>query len=318
MFVVVLSGELGGEIGALELRRLSNSYSVSLRPIHPRVWLVGEGAERFLWRLAYSKIASKVIWSGKPDDLESIKGTNFFQRRHDGFRAEVWRFDNSTNSNELKIRFANTISGKPDLTNPNIIFDLILVENNLITSARVWEANPREYESRHPQRRPVFHPTSLKPKMGKFLINLSGLKPGQRLLDPFCGVGGILIEAGLMGIKPTGIEIHERWAKGAVENTRYYGVDAEIVNEDFFTWNGGKFDAIVTDLPYGRSSIMRGEINEFYKKAFTKFKEHTKTVVAVAPRKIDEILKSTGWQITETLVVPIHRSLERWVYVCSS
>jgi DNA modification methylase len=36
-------------------------------------------------------------------------------------------------------------------------------------------------------------------------------KPGQSVLDPFCGVGGTLLGASLCGRKATGIEINPRW-----------------------------------------------------------------------------------------------------------
>lgn len=41
----------------------------------------------------------------------------------------------------------------------------------------------------------------LPPKLAKIMINLSGAKPKEKLLDPFCGSGTILTEALVMGYK---------------------------------------------------------------------------------------------------------------------
>lgn len=44
------------------------------------------------------------------------------------------------------------------------------------------------------------------PQMIKGLINIMGLKPGDKVLDPMMGSGTVLIEAKLMGIKSVGID----------------------------------------------------------------------------------------------------------------
>src|SRR5438132_10142106 len=51
---------------------------------------------------------------------------------------------------------------------------------------------------RRPRMRPSFHPSTMVPKLARSLVNLSQAVPGSTFLAPFCGVGGILLEASLL------------------------------------------------------------------------------------------------------------------------
>lgn len=60
-------------------------------------------------------------------------------------------------------------------------------------------------------KRPFQRPSlSMPPKLARILVNLSGVKKGELLLDPFCGIGTILAEALVMGIDARGIDIEPR------------------------------------------------------------------------------------------------------------
>ncbi|MBN1159772.1 MAG: hypothetical protein JXA43_00850, partial [Candidatus Diapherotrites archaeon] len=117
---------------------------------------------------------------------------------------------------------ASTIDNKVDLKNPDTTILL------LIRKKRAWVGlNPLYKESvqkRMVKNRPFMDPTSMNPKEAKLIINLSGAKEGETLLDPFCGAGGILIEAGLMGIKTYGIELKEEVFEGCKRNLEFYKV----------------------------------------------------------------------------------------------
>ena len=70
------------------------------------------------------------------------------------------------------------------------------------------------FEERKVQHRPFFSPISLHPKLARVLVNISAIKRDETLLDPFCGTGGILIEAGLIGAKVIGSDIEEKMIEG--------------------------------------------------------------------------------------------------------
>jgi tRNA (guanine10-N2)-dimethyltransferase len=171
--------------------------------------------------------------------------------------------------------------------------------------------------------RPFFHPTSLQPKWARLLLNLSGVKRG-RILDPFCGAGGILLEAGVMGLRAVGVDKDEAIVEGANENLWFFRVDdkCSVVNEDFFDWRpkgkAGRFDAIVTDLPYGRSSQLFGKkLDVLYGEAFKKMREHSKKAVIMGPSDLTALLEKADWRVEAKFDFYVHKTLRRWIHVCS-
>lgn len=62
---------------------------------------------------------------------------------------------------------------------------------------------------------------AISPRLAKILINLSQVKKGELLLDPFCGVGGILQEAVIMGIECYGIDMDKKAVESARKNMQW-------------------------------------------------------------------------------------------------
>ena len=306
MMLIYLSGV--ERIPLLEVKALVDAYNDKIMGTRGRIVLVERG--EFVPRLAFSKMAGEVICK----TTRELDLPDYFKVDHTGFAVETWGVKGKE-SLKMKIRFADKIKGKPNLSNPKEVFDLVIDGDKVWISRRVWENDPKEFMKRDPKARPVFNPTSLKPKLARLLVNLSGIKPGERLLDPFCGVGGILIEASLMGIDATGIEIDKRWADGARKNLDYYRLKANVINADFLEWEDGRFDAIVTDLPYGRSSKLKGDMETFYKNAFKKMEKLSKKLVVMGPMDLSSLLD--GWELDEVVKMRVHKSLDRWIHVCS-
>ncbi|MEM3852340.1 MAG: methyltransferase domain-containing protein [Methanomassiliicoccales archaeon] len=129
----------------------------------------------------------------------------------------------------------------------------------------------RGFAGRHGNKRPFNLPVSLHPRLARALLNLCHVGSGTRLLDPFCGTGGILIEGALLGSAAIGADIDARMIRGATLNLSslgllsactLYNMDAgDIVKL-------GTFDAVVTDPPYGRSSFRTEPISSLYARAF--------------------------------------------------
>lgn len=70
--------------------------------------------------------------------------------------------------------------------------------------------------------KPVPHSEiSLSPRLAKLLVNLTGLKEGQTLLDPFCGSGTILAEAMLQHLHAVGIDSKRQLVEEARENLQW-------------------------------------------------------------------------------------------------
>jgi tRNA G10 N-methylase Trm11 len=71
------------------------------------------------------------------------------------------------------------------------------------------------------------------PQLAKCLFNLAGLKPGQTVLDPFCGSGTVLLESYLNGLRGIGIDINVLAIKIARVKTEILEVDPYLRDRFF-------------------------------------------------------------------------------------
>ncbi len=103
---------------------------------------------------------------------------------------------------------------------------------------------------------------AMPPRKARCMVNLSAVGPGGRLLDPFCGTGSIPIEAALLGIRTYASDIDPVIVAGAARNFAALGIrnDVDLRHLDARVWADSplRFDAIVSDLPYGRSASIKG------------------------------------------------------------
>ncbi len=70
----------------------------------------------------------------------------------------------------------------------------------------VQKCNYKELEKRDMEKPVRREELSISPRLAKIMINLSGIKEDEILLDCFCGVGVIMMESLNLGIKATGID----------------------------------------------------------------------------------------------------------------
>ena len=118
----------------------------------------------------------------------------------------------------------------------------------------------REYKNAHTA-------GSLKPPVAAAMLRLVGIAPGQSLLDPCCGAGTILAEAGKFGAAVRGGDIDTAAVSAARVNLRAAGT-AAIVS----AWDAralpiadGSVERIVTNLPWGRQITVSGSLALFYR-----------------------------------------------------
>lgn len=105
------------------------------------------------------------------------------------------------------------------------------------------------------------------------------LQEGAQILDPFCGVGTMLLErnfavhAGNM----YGIDIFGEAIEKAKENTAHIGCHVNYINKDYFAFEHGYlFDEIITDMPRSAGGSAGGQLKELYIAFFDKSREHLK------------------------------------------
>ncbi len=158
---------------------------------------------------------------------------------------------------------------------------------------KVWEFQQGRYKLREPTARPAFHPTGMKPKMARMLVNLTGSK--KELLDPFCGIGATLIEAGVLGIKVSGSDYDSRMLKKTKTNLKHYKIKPKKIFKADATelskhLRKNSVEAIVCDPPYGQSSTtsdknLRNLFRTFMKEAHKVLKKNGRLVIII-PSKL--------------------------------
>ncbi|QGX95783.1 methyltransferase domain-containing protein [Haloplanus rallus] len=177
----------------------------------------------------------------------------------------------------------------------------------------------RDYGDRRPTDRPFFQPGSMAPLDARALVNLAGVDPGDRLLDPMCGTGGVLIEAGLVGARPVGIDAQRKMVRGARENCRaYLDTEPSIVRGDATRLPLGDdaVSAVVFDAPYGRQSkIERHTLADLVGGALTAARRVAPRAVVVGDRSWSEAARAAGWTVEATFERRVHGSLVRHVHL---
>jgi len=78
------------------------------------------------------------------------------------------------------------------------------------------------FNTHHGRNRTFFSPISLHPKFARAMINLARLRPGMKVLDPFCGTGGILIEGASCGLEVYGSDISRKMVQGSKSNLELF------------------------------------------------------------------------------------------------
>lgn len=144
------------------------------------------------------------------------------------------------------------------LDNPQSrILVFLFPDSVLVCKSYASQLRPR-LRNRNPGRKPFFHPSMMNATLARVMCNLAGVMPGEIILDPFCGGGGILCEASLLGAKTVGIDLNWRLLSGGVENLAEIGNNHTFIQGDVRNIPIRECDCIVTDPPYGRASSTRG------------------------------------------------------------
>jgi len=208
-----------------------------------------------------------------------------------------------------------------DLENPDVIFRLILIGGQCIFGRLMCSVDRKQYELRRPHRRPFFHPGVLLPGTARALVNISSIQKGETLLDPFCGTGGMLIEAGLVGARCIGADVQRKMVLGASANLQHYNISGELMIGDACNLGlaNDSVDAIVTDPPYGRSALfLARSLEDLYDsslKEIHRILRRGKKAVVVSQISIEKIAEDAGFTIAERHRQRVHKSLTRQITV---
>ena len=354
-----------------------NALFGDMKVLHPRIVLLEESIDEiFLSRISRSALVDDLLHFGGhsfSSDFESIvdeisnwckenlphgsfavrskklgSGVENISRRdlEKEVGAKLFSKINPVNLHnpdfEIVIIVAGEVEG--EVHRDSLEFDSCIVwgirENN-------WKKS--DYLGRQPMERPFFKPISLEPRLAKLLISLAhnkGRTP-QIFIDPFCGTGGIAIEALLQGmdvfvsdLDPTmvyGVKKNLFWANEDDKNI--IEVEKCSVKNIADLWGPKENSIFVFDPPYGRNAWKSDDGLELFLSALEQalkidsnstistmlpagaesLENNPNTDYIVMGRRWSEIEKEInqrGWRVNLRSPVKVHKSLARMVVVC--
>ncbi len=285
----------------------------------------GKIADILSKRLAMTHHIIEVLCVGgaeEEDILDNVRGVGIDFEGTYSIRVKRIREYSRIDTEKMERRIGGIFYGRgarADLKAPSIQFRLLLTEDKSIFGIITGSVDRSEFESRKPHYKPFFYPGVLMPRVARALVNLA--EPEVCLLDPFCGTGGILVEAGLIGIKVTGGDVQRKLLLGAKMNLDHYNISYDLMYQDACRMSllDNSIDAVVTDPPYGRSAAIRaeslenlltGSLNEIYRVL-----KRGKRAVFVSERKIEHIAEEAGFMVVESHIQRVHKSLTRRITV---
>lgn len=277
-----------------------------------------------------------VIFSESPIINQNVDETldNFFKssetldfpvERDETFAVRVLKLEKESpfNSMEIERKLGGIIkkktSAQVSLKNPSKTVKVVISNDTMYTGIVIEKRDVEYFQNNRPHLRAYFHPGCIMPKLARCLVNLSRVKEGEIVLDPFCGTGGFLIEAGFLGCKLIGSDIDEQMVNGALLNLNTYDLskqvisikhsDAKNVSKYLEDLKIEKIDGIVTDPPYGISTSKKGDMLEIFEKIVDVLKDNDYLVFA-APNRMELDLN-----LVEFYEMRVHKSLTRYIHV---
>lgn len=272
--------------------------------------------QRAVSRLALAHVACEELARGGLDEVRryaremELAGRSFRPRA----RAVGVHADTKAVEGALGADLGRT--GRVDLVSPSLDFRILLGED--VRLGRVIHRVDRHgMETRTVTHRAFRLPISLHPKLARALVNLSRTPSGGILADPFCGTGGVVLEAARIGLRPVAADLRRTMVLGARKSLRSLGTDASFLVADagHGPWRTDVLDGIAADPPYGRASSAAGEpVLELYDRAFRTFAEvlpEGRFAAVVLPTDEAVAVGERHMELVERHAMRVHRSLVR-------
>lgn len=173
-------------------------------------------------------------------------------------------------------------------TSSNLIDEEYFVFGN--NFGRMVEKSDYEKIEERDMKKPVRrNELSISPRLAKIMINLSEVKEGKILLDPFCGIGVVLEEALLQGINVIGIDKDKNAIADARTNLKWFGFNEgqyRLMNDDSSKVKINKVSGIATEPELGELQKSAPDVNKA-KQIINNFEERIIKVLNNLKQNVD-------------------------------
>lgn len=273
--------------------------------------------------LAFTHRASRLIGTCAPEIATAralVSAANIDRTGTVAVRAVDVRGSTGIDTQRVERELGNVLVERGfavDLENPDHELRALFAGD---TCALGWiaVATERRFGTRQPGERPFFQPGSMDPMLARALANMAGAREDATILDPMCGTGGILIEAGLVGARVVGVDAQAKMVRGTRENlTAFLDGEWGVVRGDAAALPiaNNSVDGVVFDAPYGRQSKIHGELTELVQEALAEAHRVAPRCVVVGDRPWTQPANEVGWQTEAAFTRRVHRSLSRYIVV---
>ena len=213
------------------------------------------------------------------------------------------------------------------LSSPESVLRVLVGKERCVLGRVLSATARRELQRERPHERPFFHPGVMLSVLARTVINLTETKEGGRLLDPFCGTGGLLIEAARIGCIQVGGDAQSYILRGARTNLAQLRLHSELVHLDATSlpFSDGSMDGAACDPPYGRSARRMAESEHMlYMHSLFELervlRKDANAVMVYAHNlykgePIADIAQRAGFELESCFTLRVHKSLTRCILV---
>ncbi|PCR91856.1 methyltransferase domain-containing protein [Natrinema ejinorense] len=354
--------ELGGEDDAFAAREAA-SAATGLRRIAPGLAVAGGIVPRRIRGLAYTHRASELLGRGAADLASAravLEAASIGREGSVAVRATDVHGSSGVSTERAERELGGILVDRGfsvDLDDPDHLLRVVFSEGvfeadadgnaleraegdgpdeptgervSVCTLGWLTAESVRDFGTRAPTDKPFFQPGSMDPLLARAVANMAGARAGATILDPMCGTGGVLVEAGLVGADVIGTDAQAKMARGARENLRHFleRDEPSPTGVSRGSWHVGRGDAtrlpladdavdgVVFDAPYGRQSkIDTHRLEDLVAGALAEAQRVAPRAVVVADRSWAGEARRAGWELEASFERRVHRSLTRYVMV---
>ncbi len=225
-------------------------------------------------------------------------------------KKNTYRVSLSGKTNISERDLAKTIwqlAGKNvDLSNPQTTIEIVITKKYAYIGLCVWTQEDY-FSKRRAHLLPANHPSMMHPQIARAMAHFACAK---KIHDSFCGAGGFLIEANLAGIHASGSDIEPSMLKRARINCASFGIRPSLRIADAIMWQP-RVQAIVTDLPYGKSTRPVA-LQHLFEAFLLRASQSTSRVIIGMP---SALTVPKGWTARMHMTSYVHKSMTKHFYV---
>jgi predicted RNA methylase len=296
--LVVSNGDQRNDLVAAECEVLSG--------VTPTNGLATGGSTSAVWRAAYQQFGLQVIASAPTLNLLCTRAANSTANLDDFHIKTIAPSMTGAQRLVMGLAVADALQAGPNLKHP--LHRLVVIKQGLHFVLGEITAEPDKTYLQH-NKKPHRTSSSLPSRLARGLVNLLPLTT-RNLLDPCCGSGSIPLEASAVGMTVLCGDSNGKMVDMAEKNLRHFGYEYPVEQRDARAWTQ-PVDAVVTDLPYGRHSLLTEYV---MLRIFEQMAQIANIGVYVACADLSAQMLASGYASVDVFEVPKAKGFARYVH----